>query len=157
MSRVCPCIRSPLPYICSASEITLSNLVVRREALDKLPVELPFRIGYGRVGSIVVHVPGGALAWYFNPQPIRVVVTDVHILVDKLVSTPDDAELKQQRSKTDALELDSMLYRQHMVDLLYEVLSQTSATVDAKHPPLKKSMLDTVMSSIIVRRERNQH
>jgi hypothetical protein len=90
--------------------------VIRPEIFDKL--QLPFRVKYGRVESVVVYVPGGAISWYFNPQPIRVVVSDVHVLVDKQVSTPDSEEtnLKQQRIKTDALELDSLLYRQHIAD-----------------------------------------
>jgi hypothetical protein len=128
----------------------LSNLVVKPEVFDKL--QLPIRVKYGRIGSVVVYVPGGVLAWYFNQQPIRVVVTDVHVLIDKEIPTPEETARKLRRIKTDALELDALLYRQEVLDQLQQALQQAlpADSSGKQSAPLKKGLLESVLSSLIV-------
>lgn len=135
------------------SEIKLGDLELLPAALDFL--DLPgVAVKYGRVGSLVLSIPGGAISWLVSKkEPISVTISDVHILVDKVVPLPGEAGLKAQAAKAAALDLDAALYRQQVADWVQESLagSAASAAVRAGAP---KSLVEAVLLKLRVRVER---
>lgn len=58
-----------------SGKVTLDNLTVRRTLLDNLP--LPFKLNYGRVGSIKVDIPVTSL----SSKPLKIDVADVFVIL----------------------------------------------------------------------------
>lgn len=140
----------------SLSEIKLSDLELLPEALDFL--DLPsVNVKYGRVGSLTLSIPGGAIAWLVSKKaPITVTVADVHILVDKKISLPGEAEAKLQADKASALDLDAALYRQQLADRVVELLSGSvgTAAAAASGSGAPKSLVEAAMLKLRVSVER---
>lgn len=135
------------------SEIKLSDLELLPAALDFL--DLPgVAVRYGRVGSLALSIPGGALAWLVSKkEPISVTISDVHILVDKVVPVPGEAGLKALAAKTAALDLDAAVYRQQVADWIQDALSDSAASA-AVRSGAPKSLVEAVLYKLHVRVER---
>lgn len=58
-----------------SGKVTLNNLQVRRGLLDNMP--LPFKLSYGRVGSIIVDVPVTSL----SSKPLKIDISDVFVIL----------------------------------------------------------------------------
>ena len=140
----------------SLSEIKLSDLELLPEALDFL--DLPsVNVKYGRVGSLTLSIPGGAIAWLVSKTaPITVTVADVHILVDKKISLPGEAEAKLQADKVSALDLDAALYRQQLADRVVDLLSGSAgaASAAASRSGAPKSLVEAAILKLRVSVER---
>ena len=58
-----------------SGDVQLENLTVRRTILDNMP--LPFKLHYGRVGSIKVDVPVTAI----TSQPLKIDIQDIFVVL----------------------------------------------------------------------------
>ena len=111
----------------NGGEFKLSNLAVRPEALDELVGDMPFRLKHGVIGSVSLHIPGGLSGILSNriaSEPVRLVIDNVHLLVDRVEQSPRDVAAKRAEAKQSALDRDTATYRQMILDRL---LSDTSA------------------------------
>lgn len=113
---------------CSLSEIKLRDLELKPEALDGL--NLPsVNVKHGRVGTLTLTIPGGAIAWLVNKQsPITVTISDLYILVDKKISAPGEIAQQLMSAKAAALDLDAAMYRQQVADWVQQALTGSSAS-----------------------------
>lgn len=116
-------------------------MVIKPSALDQL--HLPIDVKYGRIGSVVIEVPGGLLRWFFTRSPIRVIISDVHVLIDKRSKArdPENADL----AKSQALALDAHSYRQTVLD---RVLAAMLATGVAAPSITRSTLVESVLRDI---------
>lgn len=80
-----------------AGKVALRNLKLRREALDKLG--LPVQLQAGNVGLVSVTVPWSSL----DSDPVSVVISDVSLLVDKVVMSETEVARREESAKVRAL------------------------------------------------------
>ena len=119
----------------AGGEVKLVNLQVRPEALDKVLEDLPFGLRYGVVGGITLSIPGGLTGLVTGrafSEPVKLVINDVHLLVDRMAQTPVEVERKRAASKQAGLDFDSAAYRQQVLDRIITELERSGAAAGGK-------------------------
>lgn len=119
-----------------SGDVTLSNLKLKRESLDKL--DLPLDLRCGHLGTLTMQIPWSNL----KSKPVKILIQDCYLLVSAVQQTKFDKgseqsrELRVKRQKLDELEL----------------LSQQQAEfsqLDEKDKLKNQSFTDSLISKII--------
>ncbi len=135
----------------SGHKIELANLEFKPESLDHF--NLPIKVAYGRVGSLRINIPGGALGLLSRvyTEPIRIHADQVHIIVDKSIQSSTEVARRVEHLKASALKLDATLYRQALLDLAQSELDARSLSAStSKGPTLIEAIINNLQVILIV-------
>lgn len=120
-----------------SGDVTLSNLKLKPESLDKL--NLPIELKCGNLGTLTMQIPWSNL----KSKPVKVLIQDCYVLISaKLPNTFDQAEekIKELRIK-----------RQKLVDLeaISQSLELSSLNLNPNEALKNQSFTDSLVSKII--------
>ncbi|TID30882.1 hypothetical protein CANINC_000530 [Pichia inconspicua] len=119
-----------------SGDVTLSNLKLKPESLDKL--ELPLELKCGNLGNLTMQIPWSNL----KGKPVKVLIQDCYLLIT--------AKLPNSYDKSEEIQKELRIKRQKLDNL--EALSQQSTDLTTSDPneALKnQSFTDSLISKII--------
>lgn len=83
----------PLIFILCLGNVVLTDLKLKKEALDKL--NLPIEVFHGHLGRLELHIPWRNL----KSEPVSVIVEELFLLAGPRAETTFDAELEEERAQ----------------------------------------------------------
>ncbi|RKP26494.1 hypothetical protein SYNPS1DRAFT_27818 [Syncephalis pseudoplumigaleata] len=117
----------------AAGDVTLNNLRLKKEALDRF--NLPVDIKEGYLGSLVLKIPWSNL----KGQPVQVIVKDVYLLATPHVSTTYNEEEETKKA-----------FQQKMSRLETAEMLQPKASTQSQEESLKSGSFTTQLVTKIV-------
>ncbi|KAG0682611.1 hypothetical protein C6P40_000285 [Pichia californica] len=120
-----------------SGDVTLSNLKLKSESLDKL--ELPLILNSGHLGTLTMQIPWSNL----KSKPVKILIQDVYLLVSATLPNFNES------NKDTQIEKDLRIKRQKLQDL--EILSQNQSldSIDPNDKLKNETFTDSLISKII--------
>lgn len=117
-----------------SGDVTLSNLKLKPESLDKL--ELPIDLKCGNLGTLTMQIPWSNL----KGKPVKILIQDCYILIT--------AKLQNSFNKSDEIQKDLRIKRQKLDNLETTDLTISNST-DPNETLKNQSFTDSLVSKII--------
>lgn len=119
-----------------SGDVTLSNLKLKKESLDKL--ELPLSLKCGHLGTLTMQIPWSNL----KSKPVKILIQDCYLLVSAVHQTKFDKSAERER--------ELRVKRQKLQEL--EILAEQQAEfsqLDEKDKLKSQSFTDSLISKIV--------